>query len=253
VIIEDVLSKWFDAYLKICPTWSNFQNSKRPFDHLALRTFAYYHTGPNLSLDKICSEFFSHTGYKVVDHYELRTKKVRAYYLECPNLPKIFISELLWQEFSPRVQDIVGRVLRASKRPDLSTFLFTGEVPWKGLVTKAEYETVKAETSYGAWLLAWGYVPNHFAIHYPMADAIKFCLDNNLEMNGKGLVQGSPDVGLEQCSTKADLIEHPDLGEIEGGFVEFVERWKNPSQPWAIYPGFVEQSASKIMESTGKT
>jgi len=246
------LSGWLSAHEAICPSWREFVHHDLPFDHLALRTFAHYGVGQDLGLDALSSMICQDMGYKVAAEYNLTEKKVRAYYLERQDYPKIFISELLWREFTEDVQKVLERVLSHNAPVRLAPWLFKGTRPWIN-ASKEDYDAVAKESSYGAWLIAWGYVANHFAVHLSMDKSIALCKSLNLSMNGDGKVQGSKSVGLEQCSTKADQIVHPLFGAyLDGGFVEFVQRWQDPQDPFKLYSGFVEKSASKVMESTGE-
>src|SRR5690606_41672192 len=73
-------------------------------DHIALRTFNH----PRVNVD-VLSQPFLKSGYVYKGDYHFPEKKLYAKHFEHPdhNLPKIFISELKLEEFSPALRETV--------------------------------------------------------------------------------------------------------------------------------------------------
>ena len=97
-------------------------------DHIALRTF---NVGV-VALEK-CAKPFLAMGYEEKDEYCFEATKLRAKHYEYkadPSTPKIFISELLVNEFSSDFQDIVNSLVsRISAEQVHRSNFFTRAVP----------------------------------------------------------------------------------------------------------------------------
>lgn len=226
-------------------------------DHIALRTFNH----PRLSVDVLARPFLS-WGYKEMGDYQFTEKKLYAKHFEHtdPKMPKIFISELKLEEFSPKLQGIVNELV--AQIPEglehSNEFTSVGR-PWS--VTSEIYDALLSESDYAAWVSAFGYRPNHFTVY--INDLKKFSdikvLNSFLKEKGfklnssGGEIKGSPDVLLEQSSTLANNIE-VDFSDtrrmIPACYYEFAKRYPMPDGK--LYQGFVAASADKIFESTSK-
>ena len=100
-------------------------------DHVAFRTFDIAPVGL-----EVLAQHFLDLGYKEGGDYHFEAKKLRAKHFEHddPELPKVFISELMTSEFSDelqaKVKDMVAQVSEEdTKKPD---FLYSG-THWKAL------------------------------------------------------------------------------------------------------------------------
>lgn len=224
-------------------------------DHIALRTF---------NLDKVRKEklaaHFEAVGYKQCGEYDFEAKKLKAKHYEHtdPEMPKVFISELLVEEFSEQTQAIIKKLIAQVDESALEqdNFLYSG-THWD--VTQEEYKTLLAESEYAAWTAAWGYRANHFTVninlltqHETIQSVNQALKDAGFVLNSSGgEIKGSPEVLLEQSSTMADKalanFTDGDL-EIPSCFYEFALRYPMPSGE--LYTGFVAASADKIFEST---
>ena len=130
-------------------------------DHIALWTF---NVG-EVALEE-CANPFLALGYEEKETYFFDVKKLRAKHYEYtanPSVPKIFISELLVNEFSAEFQDIVSSLVArvSAHQVQLPSFFYSGR-PWS--VSASQYETLLKESDYGAWMAAIGYRPNHFTV-----------------------------------------------------------------------------------------
>ncbi|SET77370.1 DUF1338 domain-containing protein [Thalassotalea agarivorans] len=224
-------------------------------DHVAYRTFNL----PSIGLDKL-AQHLTKLGYKACGDYHFEQKKLVAKHYEHPNdtMPKVFISELLVEEFSPEVQSIIHRLVDqmpadVASRED---FLYSG-THWQ--VSYQDYQTLLAESEYAAWMAAWGYRANHFTVsinhleNFDDIHAVNQALkDAGFKLNSSGgEVKGDETVKLEQSSTLADkaLVSFSDVEmEIPSCFYEFAKRYPMPDGK--LYTGFVAASADKIFEST---
>ncbi|RLV58123.1 DUF1338 domain-containing protein [Parashewanella curva] len=224
-------------------------------DHVAFRTFNI----AKVNLDVLAKHLLE-LGYVVCGDYAFEKKKLKAKHFEHPDStqPKVFISELLVEEFSQEVQDIIhGLVEQVDEAATTAeNFLYSG-THWK--VDSATYARLLEESEYAAWVSAFGYRANHFTVsinHLPDYETIvevnQALKDNGFTLNSVGgEVKGSPEVLLEQSSTMADKlnVEFADKTvEIPSCFYEFALRY--PKADGELYTGFVAASADKIFEST---
>ena len=224
-------------------------------DHIALRSF----NTPELGLDAM-EPLFLQMGYQRGGEYAFKAKKLLARHYEHPQpgVPKVFISELLLQEFSTELQAQIARLL---EQMDLSqaqqaSVLYSGR-HWA--VSHADYQALLAESEYAAWLAAFGFRANHFTVDVnvlPGYDSVAQ-VNETLKREGFALnvaggeIKGSPQVMLEQSSTLADKVAvnfSDGVFEIPACFYEFAFRY--PQADGGLYRGFVEASADKIFEST---
>ncbi len=225
-------------------------------DHIAFRTFNDH----RINVDKLADFFIAH-GYEEMGTYDFPVKKLFAKHYEHadPTAPKVFISELMTNEFSPALQKIVRDCVRQipANAVTQENFLTSGTF-WQPLSYQV-YETLLDESEYAAWLYAFGFCANHFTVNVNAFQTIKEICDINtfLQQHGfklntsGGLIKGTPMEYLEQSST---LAEEVDVKFIEGTYripscyYEFAKRYALPNGK--LYSGFVATSADKIFEST---
>ncbi|MEW6997894.1 DUF1338 domain-containing protein [Colwelliaceae bacterium BS250] len=224
-------------------------------DHVAYRTF----NNDKVNLEKLAKHLLD-LGYVECGDYNFVAKKLVAKHFEHPDntLPKVFISELLVEQFSNEVQAIINRLVAQVDESKVSddNFLYSG-THWQ--LSSSEYKTLLNESEYAAWLAAWGYRANHFTVsinHLNDFDCILAV--NDLVKNGGfklnavgGEVKGDVGVKLEQSSTMADMatVTFSDVAQkIPSCFYEFAKRY--PMDCGNLYTGFVAASADKIFEST---
>lgn len=224
-------------------------------DHIALRTFNH----PRVGVDVLAKPFLS-AGYQYKGDYQFPEKKLYAKHYEHSDeaQPKIFISELKCEEFSPALQKKVKEFVDQIPVGMENEFDFSSiGRPWK--VTIADYQELMKESDYAAWVAAFGYRPNHFTVF--INNLKKFSdiriLNDHLKQKGfklnasGGEVKGTKEVCLEQSSTLANNIEvkfSDGALTIPACYYEFAKRY--PMQNGKLYQGFVAASADKIFEST---
>ncbi|WP_299797499.1 DUF1338 domain-containing protein [uncultured Shewanella sp.] len=224
-------------------------------DHIALRTFNIEKV--NLA---VLSAHFEALGYVDSGDYYFEAKKLKAKHFEHPDStqPKVFISELLVEEFSEELQTIIKGLVEQIEDPATTAdnFLYSGR-HWE--LDYQTYETLLAESEYAAWVAAFGYRANHFTVSINHLPGYNNILDVNEALKRGGFtlnsaggeVKGSAEVLLEQSSTMADKMEvnfKDTVKEIPSCFYEFALRYPKPDG--ALYTGFVAASADKIFEST---
>ena len=182
-------------------------NGKVINDHIALRTFDL----PTVNLEKIALPFLR-AGYQAEGEYEFPARKLVArHFQHCdPELPKVFISELLVEELSEQASKIIkGLVSQVDEQQVLNDDFCHSGRPWD--IDLASYDCLLKESEYAAWVAAHGYQANHFTVsinHLESDDEIeqvnKKITDAGFKMNDSGgLIKGSPSVLLEQSSTLA--------------------------------------------------
>lgn len=224
-------------------------------DHIALRTFNH----EKLGLEKLAAHFKA-VGYTECGEYHFKAKKLYAKHYEHtdPTKPKVFISELLVDQCSEALQNVVNDLVEQVDESAIlaDNFLYSG-THWQ--VSHDTYQALLAESEYAAWMAAWGYRANHFTVsinylsNFTTITAVNQNLkDAGFELNTSGgEVKGSPEVLLEQSSTLADhqpVMFTDGEFEIPSCFYEFALRYNKPNGE--IYTGFVAASADKIFEST---
>lgn len=226
-------------------------------DHIALRTFNH----PSTGIDVLKQAFLT-LGYEEKGEYQFTEKRLFAKHYEHKSgkYPKVFISELLLEEFSEVFQKIIVEKIESVessyyKNPEL---MIQGR-PWD--ISIVEYQKLLDESEYGAWVAAIGFRPNHFTVFINSLNKFNEVSELNDFLKSKGIklneaggeVKGSPDVFLEQSSTLADSVEiefHNGIMSIPSCYFEFAKRY--PMKNGELYQGFVAKSADKIFESTDR-
>jgi hypothetical protein len=245
-------------------------------DHIAFRSFKVPHLGIN-SLEKI----FLHHGYKKQDSYQFKEKKLDANWYSPPNdnSPRIFISELKIDEFNQTSQDIIKKYtspissdpvdsLNLDNLEEVANYLHNPT--WQKPETN-DYEELKKESEYAAWVLAHGHQFNHFtfSVHslpqgYNTLEEFNTFLEKSgfLLNDSGGKIKISGDKKLLQSSTIAHTAPFSfkdETKDIPGSFVEFAER--KILNDFSSLPleqierkhrreGFEVANANKIFEST---
>lgn len=246
-------------------------------DHIAFRTMGVPQLGIQ-SLEKI----FLHYGYTKKDAYRFPEKKLDAFWYAppSPDFPRIFISELRVKDLSPQAQQLITsytdevktdpvNALDLNDAAAVDSFLHSGL--WR-LPTLEDYQLLAAESEYAAWVIYNRYYLNHFTIsvhnlppgYNTVADFNAFLERNGFVLNNAGgKIKASPDGGLLQSATVANMITasfaNGQTHRIAGSYVEFAERRVLPQ--FAHLPpdqlkrehrrdGFEAGNADKIFEST---
>ena len=222
-------------------------------DHIAFRTFA----DARVSIEELAVPFLD-AGYQFRGEYDFEAKKLYARHFEHddPSLPRVFISQLLTDQFSESLQRTVAGLIEQLEVPTAQPMCSSG-CNWK--CDFATYQELQAESEYAAWMAAHGFCANHFTVsvnHLSTIESLEelneLLLAEGFALNDQGgAIKGSPDVYLEQSSTIASRVKVSfDDGEheIPGCYYEFARRYPLPDG--TLFGGFVAKSADKIFEST---
>ncbi len=260
--VNELFAKLWENYLTVTPSarkihalLGSSQQDDVINDHIALRTFNL----PQIGLEKLAAHFLA-LGYVECGEYHFVAKKLYAKHFEHPDpkQPKVFISELLLEQCSPELQQLITALV-AQMDPAAVTaenFLYSGK-HWQ--LDQASYRSLLAESEYAAWTAVWGFRANHFTVsvnelnNFSSLESVNDALKKGgfaLNTSG-GEIKGSPEVLLEQSSTLADdaVAEFTDGDQlIPSCFYEFALRYPMPNGK--LYTGFVAASADKIFEST---
>ncbi len=226
-------------------------------DHIALRTFAHDRTDMEV-LDRA----FVDGGYEPIESYEFAEKKLTACHYEHaePGMPKVFISALLLDECSSALRD-VAHALIAQMPAGLEAdwrFASSGRT-WS--LDYATYQGLLEESQYAAWLAAFGFRANHFTIAVHALKSVNSLSEFNelvtatgLSLNTRGgVIQGSPEVGLEQSSTMAASVDVQFADgphSIPSCYYEFAFRHLMPDGE--LFQGFIADSATNLFTSTDR-
>ena len=235
--VDELFQQLWTQYLQVTPSAEKIRQLLGKGeaiinDHIALRTFNI----AKVNLE-VLAEHFKKVGYEEKGQYNFESKKLSAKHFEHsdPDQPKVFISELRVEECSEELQAIVHKLVdqvdvTVTTAPE---FVYNG-APWQ--VSKADYQTLIAESEYAGWTAAWGYRANHFTVHvnklsgYTDLESVNEALkaaDYRLNVSG-GEIKGSKEVLLKQSSTMADTaVATFSDGELEipSCFYEFAERF----------------------------
>ncbi len=247
-------------------------------DHIAFRTLGV----PNLGLASF-EKIFRHYGYEKRDEYNFIEKKLTAYWYSPPagcNLPRIFASELRVDELSAEAQRVILRhtdtvmgdpvdALDLNDAEAVDQFLHQ---PLWTTPTLDDYQQLLSESEYAAWVIYNRYYLNHFTIsvhnlkpgYNTIEQFVAFLERRGFRLNSAGgTIKISPDGGLRQASTVAQMID-AEFAEgktfrIAGSYVEFAERRVLPQFEYLApeqinrqhrREGFETGNADKIFEST---
>ena len=258
--IEDFLIKMWKDYselnphiIKVLQLIKNKESNKIINDHIALRTFNHKKINRH-----ILSKYFVENGYKPIEDLFFTKKKLKAtYYIHSdPSLPRIFISELLLESFSDSLQQIINKKIEEIDTELISNPIFlTSGIPWNPIDFET-YKNIQKESDYASWVLAMGYIANHFTVSVTDCSFFKnlnqlnnYLKENGFEINSSGgEIKGSEKQGLEQSSimSKEILVDFSDGSyNVPGCYYEFAYRYNN-------FNGFITQSANHIFESTNE-
>jgi len=248
-------------------------------DHIAFRTMGV----PLLGI-KSFEKIFTHYGYSKRDYYNFDGKKLDAYWYAPPTNkhPRIFVSELRVNDLSDKSQRIIKSYTDEVKTDPVDNLdldnaeavdHFLHSPLWR-IPTLADYNGLAEESEYASWVIYNRYYLNHFTIsihnlkngYNDIASFNQFLEKHGFKLNTSGgKIKTSPDGGLLQSSTVAEMIEATladgEKQNISGSYVEFAERKVLPQ--FAHLPpeqikrahrrdGFEANNADKIFESTYK-
>lgn len=272
--VQNIISAMLDAGIVQSP--NEIEN-----DHIAFRTMGV----PNLGLASF-EKIFMHYGYEKRDPFNFVEKKLSAYWYSPPtgeNLPRIFASELRVNELSADAQRIIHKytdtvmsdpadALNLDDADAVDQFLHQ---PLWQTPTLADYRALLAESEYAAWVIYNRYYLNHFTIsvhnlktgYNTIDEFVQFLENRGFRLNSAGgTIKVSPDGGLRQASTVAQMIDAEfaggDVFRIAGSYVEFAERRVLPQfqqlpadqiERQHRREGFETGNADKIFESTFTT
>jgi len=260
--IDGLFCRMWDKYSSLTPSASQileFFRSKGEEvenDHVAFRTL----NDERVNIEKV-SKLLLELGYVEGGEYHFTEKKLYAkhFYHPSENHPKVFISQLLVEEFSEELQQTMKSIIDDIIFDELDELSFlTGGRLWD----TPSYETYKKlaeESEYAAWFYLYGYVANHFTIDVNKLEGYNSLKDVNYDLleegftlnNSGGFIKGNSDVYLEQSSTMADKVLYrfkEGAYKVPSCFYEFAYRY--PLDNGELFGGFVAASANKIFEST---
>ena len=256
-----LITNLWNEYLKITPSAQKIhdlfsEDGEFKNDHIALRTF----NDPRICLDVVAKTFLA-CGYEEVESYSFPEKKLRAKHyrnFKNDNAPLVFISELLLDQCSSKLERIINTTLNSVEpsvfRADIATI---GRL-WKDVLFEL-YQELRAESEYAEWTYFYGVCANHFTVLVnsldqfgTIQDVNEFVKDSGFKLNvSGGEIKGTPEGLLEQSSTLADMKDmkfKEGVYSIPTCFYEFARRYK--SEAGELFLGFHADSANKIFEST---
>ncbi len=260
--LESILDKFWNDYSNQNPSAKRihqlFEEKGEVVvnDHIAFRTFNH----PKVNIE-VLSEPFLKVGYIEKGQYHFEQKHLFAKHFENPthpNAPRIFISELIVEDFSPFMQNVVKecieRIPSGIKGEEL---IFSGTI-W-GNPNWDTYLKLRDESEYAGWLYVYGFRVNHFTVsvdnlkqYGTMEKTNQFLKDNGFKLNTSGgEIKGTPEELLQQSSIMADIIpvQFTDrVEQIPACYYEFARRFTDDNGK--KYSGFIAKSADKIFEST---
>jgi hypothetical protein len=220
-------------------------------DHVALRTFAGAGTGGGIGIDALARPFEA-LGWRPRERYEFDgSVRATAWQHADAALPRVLISELAIDALSTAAQAVIARLIAQlplgfAERADLA---WVGR-PWQ--LWCADYQLLRAESEYAAWLAAFGFRVHHFTLDvaalstFPDLAALDaFLVEHGFLLDDRGgAIQGSRAERIEHSATRPDrvAVAFADATlRIPSGRFELVRRYPMPSGE--LYAGFVPASA----------
>ncbi len=237
--LQDYFAAQWRAYCKLSPDAGRIvallsEQNTIVNDHIALRTFD--RDGVNIYQ---LAEPFLDWGYSQAGEYDFTEKKLKALHLEQPGRPRIFISQILTQQFSTDFNRTIDRIMShiAEKAHEQSDFTVSGR-NWP--IDYVTYQQLLRESEYAAWLYVFGFIANHFTISVNHLDQFSQLAELNAFLKAKGFelntsggeIKGSPAEYLEQSSTMASRVEvafEDGKKQIGGCYYEFAKRYTLPN------------------------
>lgn len=226
-------------------------------DHIAFRTM----NDSRVNIDVLSQEFIKN-GYEAKNSYVFEDKHLFAKHFEHKtkeNAPRIFISELILENFDSELKSQMIRLIDQIPKEKLQSeeLIFSGNL-W-GKPSIEVYNNLREKSEYAAWFYVFGFCANHFTVsvnHLKKYDSLQkvneLLKSNGFEMNTSGgEIKGTPEELLEQSSIKSGLIDFEfkeGRYKIPGCYYEFAKRY--PDSNGKLYSGFIAKSADKIFEST---
>lgn len=226
-------------------------------DHIAFRTW----DDPRVNIDVLAKPFID-AGYEHKGDYVFEEKKLIAKHYEYKpfrDAPRIFISALQAEYFSPFLQKTIAEIIDKIPQNLLASkaLVHAGNV-W-GTPEYDTYMKLKEESEYAAWLYVYGFRANHFTVSINSLKKYnniyllnQFLKEQGFVLNSSGgEVKGTPEELLEQSSIKAgklDIRFKKGIFNIPSCYYEFARRY--PDKSGKLYGGFIAKSADKIFEST---
>lgn len=228
-------------------------------DHVAFRTF---NTGPITLAD--LEPFILELGYRRYEPYHFPAKKIDAfgYVPPSPDQPRIFLSELRVEELSEPAQRLVQGLVDQVDPAEVND----PSIFWRGPLWRVpaweDYQRLAGESEYAAWLSVIGLRCNHFTVDVGALRSIdgiesmnRLVEELGFAINDSGgRIKGSPEVLLEQASTRASVqpFEFADgeRHDVTTCYYEFAKRYRDANGE--LYQGFVAASADRIFESTDR-
>ncbi|MEI6821472.1 MAG: DUF1338 domain-containing protein [Bacteroidota bacterium] len=226
-------------------------------DHIAFRTF----NDARINIDVLAKVFIAN-GFEEKGTYTFENKHLFAKHFEHKtdlSAPRVFISELILEDFSIDLQNIISKTIDKISLNNLTSeeLIYSGNI-W-GTPSYEVFKYLRKESEYAAWVYVFGFCANHFTVNinnlkkYDSIEKVNTFLKNKgfLINDSEGEIKGSPQELLEQSSIKSGLIK---VDFIEGAFeipscyYEFAKRY--PDANGKLYSGFIAKSADKIFEST---
>ena len=261
--LQAIFSRLFNDYQSLNPSVGKIhsllknENEEIVNDHIAFRTYNL----PKIDID-VLAKAFEVRGYKVKGNYRFKEKKLIAKHYEndeIPFAPKIFISQLEITALSEASQTIINHHYQKilQNLPVEDEIIFSKN-PWIKPNYK-NYENLRNESEYAAWMYVFGFRANHFTIfvnHLKKFTSLEqlngFLIDHNFTLNDSGgIIKGSEKQYLKQSSTLADIVDvefEDGIHKIPACYYEFAQRFPLPEGK--IFQGFIADSANKIFEST---
>ncbi len=260
---ESIFEKLWEQYVAENPGAGQIHNlflnkgERVVNDHVAFRTF----DDPRVNIDVLAKQFLE-AGYVPAGDYHFDVKKLKARHYELagvPEAPRVFISELMLDEFSEELQTTIRGQLDAVSKDVLESPDLIHQGSIFSSITHDTYMKLREESEYAAWMYAFGYRANHFTVSinylkdFPGIEEVNSFLKlNGFQLNSSGgEIKGTPKELLEQSSTLADQVEvefSDGTQTIPGCYYEFARRYRDAKG--TLFSAFIAGSADKIFEST---
>ena len=244
-----LLDRLWDRYVTQVPYARRFAQLAGRFenDHIALRTL----DRPGSGLEMF-ARVFEGFGWARRDSYQFPDTHLSAIYLAQPGLPRVFISTLHVEALPPSAREVLALHPPDDPPPPLKDldalaqwFCAPSRRP-----TRAQVETVMAHSQYGAWVMLFGRMVNHFtAAVDDVAAWQQRLLQDGVPM--KDALEGAPippgGTGLRQTATHAAPV---DVTLGDGAVYRTPYAYFEIAERKGAFDGFLAPQARQLFEMT---
>jgi hypothetical protein len=230
MILDDLWGE-YAAHVPYARTFEKLAGASLRNDHVAFRS---------RKLEPI-ARAFEGLGWRRAGTYDFPDTHLNAIHLTKPGAPRIFVSELRIDAFSPRVRELLSRLPEDTP--------FDGSAAWfkkpDVLFTESELLELERESQYAAWIALFGREVIHFTASVPDVELWqKRMSEAGIPM--KADIEGAPGAKFRQTATKAA----PRKVKLSDKEREWPYAYLEIAQRAEGFDGFIPNQARQLFDMT---